>query len=189
MAVMVIPEALRVRLGDEASEDFTAVIKEIDLEARKDALAIAEERLEKKLTVEIGKVRVDIANEIGKVRVDLGNEIGGVRSEIGKVREDMLRLEGRLNERITSESGKVNERITSESGKVNERITSESGKLNERMSSLSERMTSLEGSNRLEMEKLRVDVAKSNTEIIRWMFLFWIGQLAAMAMLFRFFGK
>jgi hypothetical protein len=185
MAVMVIPEALRVRLGDEASKGFTDVIKEIDLEARKDALAIAEERLEKKLTVEIGKVRVDIGSDIGKVRVEIGSVRVDIANEIGKVRVEI----GSEIGSVRSEIGKLRVDIGSDIGKVREDMLRLEGRINERMASL-------EGSNRLEMEKLRVEVAKygvetakSGTEIIRWMFLFWIGQIAVIATLFKFFSK
>ncbi len=50
MAVISIPRILREKLGDEATDAFVNVVKEIDLDARKEALSIAEERFEKKLT-------------------------------------------------------------------------------------------------------------------------------------------
>ncbi|MBF0566028.1 MAG: hypothetical protein HQK89_12370 [Nitrospirae bacterium] len=66
MAVISIPRALRDRLGDEASDDFATIIKEIDIEARKEAISIAEERFERRLAEEIGKVKI----EIEKLRSD-----------------------------------------------------------------------------------------------------------------------
>ncbi|WP_420263831.1 LA_3696 family protein [Candidatus Magnetominusculus dajiuhuensis] len=122
MSVITIPRSLRERLGDAASEDFASLINDIDLGARKDAIAIAEERFERRLVEETGKLRVELRLEISK---------------------------------------------------VNERITEESGKL------------------RLEIEKVRselsVKIEKSGKENVKWMFLFWIGQLAAMAALLKFF--
>ncbi len=76
MAVITIPKPLREKLGDEATDAFTEVIKEIDLDARKEALAIAEERFEKRLSEETGKLRV----EIEKLRVEMSNN----KSEIIK---------------------------------------------------------------------------------------------------------
>ncbi|MBF0458800.1 MAG: DUF1640 domain-containing protein [Nitrospirae bacterium] len=132
MSLITIPRSIRERLGDEASEDFALLINDIDIGARKDAIAIAEERFERRLVEESSKLRLEIRTEIGKV-----------------------------NERITLEIGKVNERITLEIGKVNERITEESG-------------------------KLRNDIANFKSEIIKWMFLFWVGQIAAMVVIVRF---
>ncbi|MBF0553542.1 MAG: hypothetical protein HQK96_03180, partial [Nitrospirae bacterium] len=83
------------------------------LGARKDAIAIAEERFERRLVEESGKLRL----EIEKVRSELRVEIEKVRSE------------------------------------------------------------------------LSVKIEKSGKENVKWMFLFWIGQLAAMAALLKFFIK
>ncbi|MBF0556223.1 MAG: DUF1640 domain-containing protein, partial [Nitrospirae bacterium] len=55
-----------------------------------------------------------------------------------------------------------------EIGKVNERITEESGK------------------QQIEIEKLRAEISKSKAEIIKWMFLFWIGQTAVLIAIIRF---
>jgi hypothetical protein len=111
MALITIPKVLRDKLGDEASEAFVTLVKEINLNSRKDALALAEERFEKRLSIESSKINERLTFEIGKVR------------------EDLAKLEGRLNERITMVEGRLNERLTFEIGKVNECITSLEGKV------------------------------------------------------------
>ncbi|MBF0552943.1 MAG: DUF1640 domain-containing protein [Nitrospirae bacterium] len=148
MSVIAIPHSIRERLGDEASEDFAALINGIDLGARKDAIAIAEERFERRLVEETGKLRIDI---------------------------------GKLNERISVEIGKVNERISVEIGKVNERISEETGKLRVEIGKVNERISEESG-------KLRAEIANTKADIIKWMFLFWIGQTAVMVALFKFFA-
>ncbi len=116
MGVIAIAKPLRDRLGDEATESLTEIIRELDLEARKDALALAEERFERRLTEEIAKV----------------------------------------NERLTLEIGKVNERLTLEIGKVNGRITEESG-------------------------RLMVEIQRVRADLIKWMFIFWLGQIGVLS--------
>ncbi|MBA7669722.1 hypothetical protein ES703_77855 [subsurface metagenome] len=101
MAVIAIPSILRDKLGDEGVEAFTEVIKEIDLEARKESITIVEERFERRLAEETGKVRTELRNEIGK--------------------------------------------------------------------------------NRVEIEKIRVEVAASKADTLRWMFIFWIGQIGVLS--------
>ncbi|MEO5359235.1 MAG: DUF1640 domain-containing protein [Nitrospirota bacterium] len=149
MSVITIPRSLRERLGDEASEAFAALINDIDLGARKDAIAIAEERFERRLVEESGKLRI----EIGKVNMRISEVNERISVEIGKVNLSI----SELNERISVETGKVNERISVEIGKVNERIS--------------------------------VEIANSKAETIKWMFLFWMGQIAVMVALFKFFIK
>ncbi|MCG6551089.1 MAG: hypothetical protein L7F77_02080 [Candidatus Magnetominusculus sp. LBB02] len=143
MSVITIPRSIRERLGDEASEAFATLINDVDIGARKDAIAIAEERFERRLVEENSKLRLEIRTEIGKLNDRISFEIG------------------KLNERISFEIGNVNERISFEISKVNERISEESG-------------------------KLRVDIERTGKENIKWMFLFWIGQIAAMAAIIKF---
>ncbi|MEO5359155.1 MAG: hypothetical protein H7843_01765 [Nitrospirota bacterium] len=136
MSVITIPRSLRERLGDDASDSFATLINDIDIGARKDAISIAEERFERRLVEEAGKLRLELRTEIGKV-----------------------------NERITLETGKVNERITEEVGKLRVELL-------------------------IEIEKVRaelsVKIEKSSKENIKWMFLFWIGQLAATFAIIKF---
>lgn len=67
MPIVVIPKPLRDRLGDEASEGLSTLLTDIDQAARKDALVLAEERLERRLSEEMAKLRVEIAGFKTKV--------------------------------------------------------------------------------------------------------------------------
>ncbi|MBF0320991.1 MAG: hypothetical protein HQL01_14425 [Nitrospirae bacterium] len=125
MAVITIPDALRERLGEEATRAFVDVIKEVDSESKKELAT----------------------------RADLKEEVYKINERISK-----------LDERITIEAIKTNERITSEISKVNERITSE-------------------------ISKLRNDNEKSFKENIKWMFIFWIGQIAVIITILKLFFK
>lgn len=40
---------------------------------------------------------------------------------------------------------------------------------------------------RVEMEKTRTDMEKTRSDLIKWMFIFWIGQLAAIFGMFKVF--
>ncbi|MBF0515917.1 MAG: DUF1640 domain-containing protein [Nitrospirae bacterium] len=171
MNVIAMPPSVRERLGDEASEGFAALINDIDIGARKDAIAIAEERFERRLVEETGKLRVELRHETGKINERITEETGKLRVEIGKV-----------NERITEETGKLRVEI----GKVNERITEETGKLRVEIGKVNERITEETGKLRIEIEKVRSEVEKSGKENIKWMFLFWIGQIAVMLAMFKF---
>ena len=63
----------------------------------------------------------------------------------------------RFDIRLTTEISKINEHLTEEIGKVNERVTKEIG-------------------------KVHVNIAHVERKIIRWMFIFWIGQIGAIIM-------
>ncbi|MDW7682233.1 MAG: hypothetical protein SCK70_16840 [bacterium] len=91
--------------------------------------------------------------------------------------ERRLSLEiSKVNERLSEEISRVNDRLSSEISKVNERITSEVAELSKQMN---------ENDN-----KLLVQIHKSQANLIKWMFIFWVGQIGAiMAILFAFFNK
>ena len=57
-------------------------------------------------------------------------------------------------------------------------------------SELREEIAGVRSDLREEMAELRVEMANYRTDLIRWMFIFWVGQLGAiLAILFVFFGK
>ena len=61
MGVIVVPRILQEKLGEEGSDAFVKVIREIDNEARKEALVVAEEHFEVRLSEEMGKLRQEIS--------------------------------------------------------------------------------------------------------------------------------
>ena len=88
-----------------------------------------------------------------------------------KLKEDVLviveeKFERRLTEELSKvalEISKVNERISKEISGVNERITTEISSVNQRIS-------------------------ESHANLIKWMFIFWVGQIGViLGILFAFF--
>ncbi len=71
MSVIAIPSVLTDKLGNKGAEPFTEIIKEIDLEARKEAITISEERFERRLAEEMGKVRTEIATAKSELKTEI----------------------------------------------------------------------------------------------------------------------
>ena len=97
MPVITIPKALRDKLGDQASDALGDFVREIDLDARKDALALAEERLEKKLAIEIGKVNEKIAALEGRLNEKIAAIHERITLESGRLSEQLASLKGEMN--------------------------------------------------------------------------------------------
>ena len=114
MTVISIPKSLRDKLGEDASDGLVQFVNEATKEGRDNLILLAEERYEKRLTEEVGK------------------------------------LDNKLDKRISEEVAKLDKRISEE------------------------------------VAKLRIDMAIFKSEIIKWMFLFWIGQLVVIAGLLKF---
>jgi hypothetical protein len=86
----------------------------------------------------------------------------------------ILVVEERFERRVSEEGAKINMRITEEVAKINNRITEEVTKINNRITE--------------EVAKLRVEVSRVQSNLIKWMFIFWLGQVGAMiGILFAFF--
>ena len=74
--------ALRDKLGEDAMAGLHAVVGDAGRQWKDDVLTIAGERFEKRLTQEIGTLRVDMARGFAAVRADMAKELAAVRTEL-----------------------------------------------------------------------------------------------------------
>ena len=85
-------------------------------------------------------------------------------------------VEEKFERRLSEETSKLDRRITEEVTKLDRRITEEAAKLDRRITE--------------EVAKLDVKISEVKADLIRWMFIFWIGQVGALlGILFAFFRK
>jgi hypothetical protein len=80
-----------------------------------------------------------------------------------KLSGGLVNLKLELMEKISSTAVELGERITNVESGLGERITKVEAQLNERISTSS--------------EKLRVEIANSKVETIKWMFIFWMANV------------
>jgi hypothetical protein len=69
MAVIAVPRPLREKLGEEGTDALVALINEAGESNKKSVIEVVEERFERRLAEEIGKVR----EEIGRLRVEMAD--------------------------------------------------------------------------------------------------------------------
>ena len=86
MAVIIVPRPLREKLGEEATDALVTLINEAGENNKQSVIEVVEERFERRLAEEMGKMRVEVATEIGKVR----DEIGKLRTEMHDLRANMI---------------------------------------------------------------------------------------------------
>ena len=67
MTVITIPKILREKLSEEGADALVEVINKADERQKEDIISFVEEKFERRLAEEIGKVR----EEIGKVRAEI----------------------------------------------------------------------------------------------------------------------
>lgn len=123
MPVITVPAPLRKQLGEEATDSLVEFVNAANASVRDDVVEIVGERFERRLSEEIGALRVELREEIAGMRVELSEriitEVSGLRIEL-----------------------------------------------------------------REEIAGLRVEIARNRSDLIRWMFAFWIGQTVVIATLF-----
>ncbi len=71
MPIITIPKVIREKLGDDGSEAITELFNEIEEGIKRDNIAIVEEKFERRLSEELGKVRIEIA----EIKTGLQREI------------------------------------------------------------------------------------------------------------------
>jgi len=100
MAVITVARPLREKLGEEATDALVTLINEADESNKKSVLEAVEERFERRLTEELGRLRGEISEEMNKLRAELRTEMvegtGKLRTEMvegtSKLRTEMADL-------------------------------------------------------------------------------------------------
>ncbi len=127
MQIVVLPDVIEQKLkANERKEviDFiNDLVADTSDELKKDIIEILEEKFEKKLSVELVNLKLELMEKISDLAVVLNERIT-------KVEAQLIKTEAQLNEKINTGN-----------------------------------------------EKLRVEIANSRAETIKWMFLFWIGNV------------
>ncbi len=159
MAIVTLPKPLREKLGEEGANALLEVLNQLSQDTRADVLTFVEEKFERRLSEEMGQLRQGLAEMENRFTLLEERFERRLSEETGKVNQRITEEVGKVNQRITEEMGQVNQRITEEMGQVNQRITEETGKLSQQ-------------------------TALNQATLIRWMFIFWVGQIAVLGGLF-----
>ncbi len=114
-------------------------------------------------------------------------------------KEDVISLSGeKFERRLAEEFAKFDSKLMEEVAKVNKRIDELSARITEEVAKLDARIT--EETTKLEarinqriteeVSKLRVEMSSYYASIVRWMFIFWVGQIGVIiGILFAFFRR
>jgi uncharacterized protein (DUF3084 family) len=152
--------ALRERLGHEATAGLVDLFNRVKVECTAEVIGIVGDRFERRLIEETSRLRVDMVQGF----VALRQEIGEVRQEIGEVRQEIGEVRQEIGG-VRQEMGGVRQEIAG----VRQELRQEIGR---------------------ELGTLRQEMAQNRFELLKWAFLFWVGQFFAVgslvALLVRF---
>src|SRR6266542_211997 len=102
MAVITVPRPLREKLGEEGTDALVALINEAGENNKTLVIEVVEERFERRLAEELGKLCAEIAEAMGKLRAELFGEVSKLRveiaGEISKMREETSKLRAEMHD-------------------------------------------------------------------------------------------
>jgi len=90
MAVITVPRPLREKLGEEGTDALVALINEAGENNKTSVIEVVEERFERRLAEELGKLRAEIAEQMGKLRAELSGEVNKLRAEMHDLRANLI---------------------------------------------------------------------------------------------------
>jgi hypothetical protein len=126
-----------------------------------------------KMEAEVQQLETTLREDIFGVRMELKAEIKGVRTdlmaEIAAVRNDMKAEFAAVRNELKTEFAGVRNEMKAEFTAVRAEMKAIAAELRAEMVQLESR--------------LETKIAESKSSMIRWMFIFWIGQVAAMRLL------
>jgi hypothetical protein len=146
MQIVVLPEVIEQKLKISERREVIDFINDLVADTsdglKKDIIEILEEKFEKKLSIELVNLKLELMEKNSSLAEQLNERIN--------------KVEVQLNERITKLEVQLNGRITKTEAQLNEKITTGNEKLRAEL-----------------VEK----IANSKADMIKWMFIFWIGNV------------
>ena len=89
MAAVV--RSLREKLGDDAMGGLQNFVDDAGRRWKDEVLALAGEKFDRRLSEEIGALRLDMAKDFAAMRVECAKEFAAVRDEMAETRFTMLK--------------------------------------------------------------------------------------------------
>ena len=120
----------------------------------------------------------EVANEL----VDWFNAVDATyRSDLKEINElNFARFDASVGERFAQQDARLEKRFAEQGARLERRLFAQDAKLDAIEARMNEHFRETDG----KIAQLRIDMAGWKSEMIRWMFLFWLGTVGAAA-LFR----
>jgi hypothetical protein len=204
MDMQDVPAALHQRLGADATRGLLDLFDRARNEMREDVISVCTERFERRLVEQISGVRVQIAQLEASYRQDSTETRAGLRQEViaarAELRQEITEARAELRQEITEARAELRQEIAAMGGTLRQEIGEMGGALRHEMAAmggalrhemaatggaLGHEMAAMGGTLRQEIAAmggaLRQEIATGRVELLKWCFLFWIGQVFAIA--------
>ncbi len=155
-----MPRALEERLGPEATLGLVQYFSDARKEWTAEVIGLVGDRFDRRLVEETSKLRVDMTHGFAAVRQEMAQEFAAVRQEMAQgfaaLRTDMATNAAALRQAMAATTAALRQEIAGTTAALRQEIAGNAG-------------------------ALRQEMADQRFEILKWAFLFWIGQFFAVA--------
>ena len=148
MDIDAVPDALKERLGAEATGGLLQLLGHAHREWRADVIAVCAERFERRLVEEVSAVRVQMAGGESSRRQDIPALGAALRQEMAAMRADLRQEMAAMRANLRQEMAAMRADLRQEMAEMR--------------------------------ADLRQDIANTRFELLKWCFLFWVGQVVTM---------
>lgn len=150
----VVPAALRDRLGPEATAGLLELLAHPQPTWKTDVIEAVTDRFERRLVEETSKLRIEMAQGFAALR----HEVSGLRQELSGTRQAMTQDLSGMRQDMTQGLSAMRQEMTQELAGMRQAMTQE-------------------------VAGMRQAMTLDRFELLKWAFLFWVGQFFATASL------
>jgi tRNA U54 and U55 pseudouridine synthase Pus10 len=153
-----VPRALQARLGDDATVALLELLDASHREAREPLIAACTERFERRLVEEVAGLRVQNAEQGAALRHETLTLGAGLRQE-------MATMGAELRQEMATMGAELRQEMATMGAELRQEMATMGAELRQEMATMG--------------AELRQEIAAGRVELIKWSFLFWIGQVLA----------
>jgi hypothetical protein len=168
-----VPEALQQRLGPEGTAGLLHLLAHIRKECVADVITVVGDRFERRLVEETSALRLEMSQGFAALRQDMAASTAGLRQDMAAstadLRQDMAASTAGLRQEMAASTGALRQELAGATAGLRQEVATGIAGLRQEMAAGS--------------AILRQEMADQKFDILKWAFLFWVGQFFAVASL------
>ena len=177
-----VPASLVERLGLEATGGLVQLFNRAQKEWSAEVLSVAAERFDRRLVEETSKLRVEVAQGFATLREEIAEQKSELRQEMAQgfatLRQEIAGQNGELRQDMAQGLASVRQDMVQGLASVRQDMAQGLASVRQDtvQSLASVRQDMVQG-----LASVRQDMASQRADLIKWAFLFWLGQVGATA--------
>ncbi len=165
MPIVSVPKILRSKLGDDGAEALVEFFNEMQAanSPKEEIIEIVEEKFERRLAEELGKLRIEMAEMKSELLDEMAKMKSELRDEMAEIKSELRNEIAEMKSEFRSEMAKTESGLRNEMAEMKSELRNEMGNMESRLNN--------------KILELQADSAKKHADLIKWMFIFWVGQI------------